>query len=100
MQAVRAFLETATSKLGLRIYAFSVFHVFFEQYLSLGSLAVWLLGGAMGLSALALLALTSSPGAAGLLLAALASTSVDLLGAMKLWQVRPSKQCESGAATS
>lgn len=44
----------------------------------------------MGLSALALLALTSSPGAAGLLLAALASTSLDLLGAMKLWQVGPS----------
>ncbi len=89
LQAVRNFLERATPRLGLRVYAFSVFHVFFEQYLSLGALAVGLLGGAIGLSALALLALTSSPGAAGLLLAPLASTLLDLLGAMKLWQASP-----------
>ncbi len=34
-----------SEELGLHIYTFSVFHVFFEQYLTIGSMSVQILGG-------------------------------------------------------
>lgn len=43
-QAVREFAAGLSKQLGLDIYTFSVFHVFFEQYLSIGTVAVRLLG--------------------------------------------------------
>lgn len=43
-QAVRGFAARASAQLGLRIFPFSVFHVFFEQYLTIGGEALTLLG--------------------------------------------------------
>lgn len=37
LASVRAFVATARSELGLDVYAYSVFHIFFEQYLSIGA---------------------------------------------------------------
>ena len=44
MQAVRAMAARLSQKLGLDIYVFSVFHVFFEQYLDIGSTSIRILG--------------------------------------------------------
>lgn len=34
LAAARRFADTASRELGLRVYPYSVFHVFFEQYLT------------------------------------------------------------------
>ena len=44
MQAVRAFTASASERLGLRLLPYSVFHIFFEQYLTIGGEALTLLG--------------------------------------------------------
>ncbi len=46
-QAVRQLLARARAELNLDIYSFSVFHVFFEQYLSVGRDAALLLAAAV-----------------------------------------------------
>lgn len=43
-QAVREFAAGLSKQLGLDIYTFSVWHVFFEQYLGIGGASVRLLG--------------------------------------------------------
>jgi Niemann-Pick C1 protein len=84
LRAARALAESASRDLGLDVYVYSVFHVFFEQYLDLASQAFRLLAlplaavvGACGL-------FTASWPAALLLLACLCSTLVHLAGAMSL----------------
>lgn len=48
-QAVRELAAAASTQLGLRLYPYSVFHIFFEQYLTIGGEALALLGsGARG----------------------------------------------------
>lgn len=48
-QAVRELAAHASSALGLRVYPFSPFHIFFEQYLTIGGEALTLLSsGAQG----------------------------------------------------
>jgi hypothetical protein len=42
---VRDFAAQLSKDLGLDIYTFSVFHVFFEQYLGIRGTAIRLLGG-------------------------------------------------------
>lgn len=46
-QAARTLAQQVSSTLGLKVYPFSVFHVFFEQYLTIASDSVKLLLGAM-----------------------------------------------------
>lgn len=84
LRAARSLAESASRDLGLDVYVYSVFHVFFEQYLDLASQAGRLLAlplaavvGACGL-------FTASWPAAWLLLACLCSTLVHLAGAMSL----------------
>ena len=56
MQAVRDFLGSIKGSLGLDVYSFSVFHVFFEQYLSIGrDAAVLLLAAAAAVTLVTLL---------------------------------------------
>ena len=55
-QAVRDFLGSIKGSLGLDVYSFSVFHVFFEQYLSIGrDAAVLLLAAAAAVTLVTLL---------------------------------------------
>ena len=41
---MRALASKLSKQLGLEVYTFSVFHVFFEQYLDIGSTSVNVLG--------------------------------------------------------
>lgn len=43
-QAVRGLAARLSSALGLRVYPYSLFHIFFEQYLTIGGEALALLG--------------------------------------------------------
>lgn len=78
----RAFAARLSRELRLRVYSYSLFHVFFEQYLTAGRDAA----GMLGLPLLAVggvaWGLGGSAWSAGLLLAVLASLLVHLGGAM------------------
>lgn len=67
MQAVRDFLRGIKED-GLDVYSFSVFHVFFEQYLSIGRDAAILLVAAAVAVTLIVLLFTASLWASGLVL--------------------------------
>ena len=68
MQAVRDFLSSIKGSLGLDVYSFSVFHVFFEQYLSIGRDAAVLLVAAAAAVTLVTLLFTASVWASVLVL--------------------------------
>ena len=70
------------------MYPFSIFHIFFEQYLYVVQNSVWLLGGALvGVFAMCWL-FTASAWASGLILLTVAMILMDLLGVMYLWSVQ------------
>lgn len=46
-QAVREFAAQLSKQLGLDVYTFSIFHVFFEQYLGIRGTAIRLLGASI-----------------------------------------------------
>ncbi len=68
MQAVRNFLQGIRESLGLDVYSFSVFHVFFEQYLSIGRDAVVLLVAALVAVTIITLLFTASLWASAMIL--------------------------------
>lgn len=70
-QAVKAFVQKARKELGLDVYAYSVFHIFFEQYGNIRSQAAVLLGAAMCAVAAIVLLFTGSAWASALILAVL-----------------------------
>ena len=70
-QAVRAFLGRVNAELGIDAYAFSVFHVFFEQYLSVGRDAAILLSAAVLAVTAVVLLFTGSAWASALMLGVL-----------------------------
>ncbi|KAL4535608.1 hypothetical protein Ndes2526A_g06428 [Nannochloris sp. 'desiccata'] len=76
-------LATQASKdLNITIFSYSIFHVFFEQYLTLGGEALTMLGSAaVAIFVLCLIA-TSSPWAAALVLGTLTMLCIDLAGVM------------------
>ncbi|KAL6768530.1 SSD3 [Auxenochlorella protothecoides x Auxenochlorella symbiontica] len=84
LQASRGFAEEQSRALGLPVYAYSIFHVFFEQYLTIAGEAATILGIAATAVFVICLAMTGSPVAACLVLLTLASMVVDLLGLMTL----------------
>ena len=88
VQAVRAILDRASTELGLDVYAFSVFHVFFEQYLTIGAAAARLLALAGAAVSVTVGAFTGSAWAAVITAGVLASLLVDLLAVMVLWGVQ------------
>jgi len=84
LRAARALADRASRDLGLDVYVYSVFHVFFEQYLGLAGQAARLLLLPLAAVVGACGALTASPGAAFWLLVCLCSTLLHLAGAMAL----------------
>lgn len=44
LQAVRGLAEAMSAEVGVEVYIFSVFHVFFEQYLTIASTSLHILG--------------------------------------------------------
>ena len=88
LQAVRQFTATTAAALHKRIYSYSIFHIFFEQYLSVGLEACWLLGGALVSVTLVCAALTASAGAALVILVVLIMLQIDLLAVMCVWGIQ------------
>ncbi|KAL4457923.1 hypothetical protein ABPG75_012788 [Micractinium tetrahymenae] len=84
LQAVRGFAARLSSSLGLRVYPYSVFHIFFEQYLTIAGEALALLGSAMVAIFLICLAATGSPWSATLICLTLCMLLVDVMGFMAL----------------
>ncbi|EFN58463.1 hypothetical protein CHLNCDRAFT_6284, partial [Chlorella variabilis] len=82
--AVRAFTASASERLGLRLLPYSVFHIFFEQYLTIGGEALTLLGSACVAIFLICLAATGSPWSATLIVLTLCMLLVDVMGFMVL----------------
>jgi hypothetical protein len=84
LQSARAFAAAASKDLGLQVLPYSVFHVYFEQYLTPGADAARM----VGLPCLAVVgvawAFTGSLWASGVLLLMLVSLLVQLGGAMYL----------------
>lgn len=74
-QAVRDFTAAAARELGLRAYAYSPFHIFFEQYLTIGGEALTLLGSACVAIFLICLAATGSPWASTLIIVSAAAAA-------------------------
>ncbi|CAD7700022.1 unnamed protein product [Ostreobium quekettii] len=83
-----AFVDSVRSTLGMDIYAYSTFHIFFQSYLHIGARAAYVLLLTMLTSALVCWAVLGSFGAACLVLLCVAMTLVDLMGAMRLWGVQ------------
>jgi hypothetical protein len=84
LASARAFAASASRDLGLEIFPYSVFHVFFEQYLSPRRQAAAMVA-APALAVVAVAgAFTGSAWAAGVLLLMLASLLLQLGGAMYL----------------
>ena len=88
MQAVRDFTETVNKKLGINMYPYSIFHIFFEQYLYVLKNSIWLLGGALlGVFAVCCL-FASSVWASSIILLVVGMILIDLLGVMYLWDIQ------------
>ncbi len=84
LRAARDFAATASAELGLHIYPYSIFHIFFEPYLNVGRDALLLVGTpCLAVFAVAW-AFTGSLWGSALLLGMLGSLLLHLLGAMYL----------------
>lgn len=84
LRAVRRMVADAAAALDLDLYAYSVFHVFFEQYLHAGREALLLVALPCAAVVAVVAAFTGSAAAAALLAALLGSTLVHLGAAMLL----------------
>jgi Niemann-Pick C1 protein len=84
LSAARAFTETASQELGLELYPYSVFHIFFEQYLNVRRDALLLVGLPLLAVFLVAWAFTSSLWGSLILLGMLVSLMLQLAGAMRL----------------
>ena len=70
------------------MYPYSIFHIFFEQYLYVVQNSVWLLGGALlGVFGVCCL-FTASLWASGIILLVVGMILMDLLGVMYLWGIQ------------
>ncbi|CAL8466999.1 g6535 [Coccomyxa elongata] len=88
MQAVRSFLAKVKQDLGLDVYSFSVFHVFFEQYLTIGHDALVMLTIATIAVTAIVYIFTSSFWASAMICSVLIMILVDLLGVMVVWGIQ------------
>ncbi len=88
MQAIRDFTHATNKKLGIQMYSYSIFHIFFEQYLYVVQNSIWLLGGALlGVFAVCWLFIASA-WASGITLLVVGMILMDLLGVMYLWGIQ------------
>lgn len=88
MQAIREFTAATNKKLGIQMYPYSIFHIFFEQYLYVVQNSIWLLGGALiGVFAVCWM-FTASAWASGIILLVVGMILMDLLGVMYVWGIQ------------
>ncbi|MEW5314765.1 MAG: hypothetical protein WDW38_006235 [Sanguina aurantia] len=84
MASVRAFTDHMRETLGLDVYSYSLFHIFFEQYLTIAADGAWMLAAPFAAITLTTALLTGSAAAALILALHLASLTAHLLCAMLL----------------
>lgn len=84
LQSSRNMAQKASHELGMDIFAYSIFHVFFEQYLTLGGEALAMLGSAAVAIFVMTLVATGSPWAASIILTMLCMICIDLAGIMAI----------------
>jgi len=82
VSASRDLATQASQDLNITIFSYSIFHIFFEQYLTLGGEALTMLGSAAVAIFVLCLVATSSPWAAALVLGTLTMLCIDLAGVM------------------
>lgn len=86
-KAARRISNEIEEKIGGRIFPYSVFYIFFDQYISLVPLTFTLLGSALGAICIASAILLGSITTAVLLTMTVTMVVVDILGVMVLWGV-------------
>ncbi|XP_068639984.1 uncharacterized protein [Aristolochia californica] len=84
MRAAREFSSRVSDALQMEIFPYSVFYIFFEQYLSIWRTALTNLGLALGAVFIVCLAITCSLWSSAIILLVLAMIVVDLLGVMAI----------------
>ena len=84
LESTRRMIKSISRSLELDIFPYSIFHMFFEQYLSIGGEAVAILGSAAVAIFVCTLLATGNPWAATILLAMLGSICINLAGIIAL----------------
>jgi len=82
------FVDMVSSDLKMDIYAYSIFHIFFESYLNITVQATFILMSTVLAAAVVCWVVLGSFRAALLVLFCVAMTLVDLMGVMYLWDIQ------------
>ncbi|KAK1560393.1 hypothetical protein Q3G72_026113 [Acer saccharum] len=88
LRAAREFSSKISDSLKIQIFPYSVFYIFFEQYLDIWRLAVINIAIALGAIFVVCLIITSSLWASAIILLVLVMTVVDLLGVMAILDIQ------------
>ncbi|KAF8013214.1 hypothetical protein BT93_I1169 [Corymbia citriodora subsp. variegata] len=88
MRAAREFSSRVSSSLKMDIFPYSVFYIFFEQYLDIWRVALMNIAIALGAIFVVFLVVTSSLWSSVIMLVVLAMIVVDLMGVMALLNIQ------------
>ncbi|KAF9608783.1 hypothetical protein IFM89_011552 [Coptis chinensis] len=88
MRAAREFSSRVSDSLGMDIYPYSVFYIFFEQYLDIWRTALINIAIALGAVFVVCLLITCSLWSSAIILFVLAMMVVDLLGVMAILNIQ------------
>ncbi|CAJ1973140.1 unnamed protein product [Sphenostylis stenocarpa] len=88
MRAAREFSSRVSDSLKIEIFPYSVFYMFFEQYLHIWKTALVNLGIAIGAVFIVCLVITSSLWSSSIILLVLAMIVVDLMGVMTILNIQ------------
>ncbi|GAQ79217.1 putative Niemann-Pick C type protein [Klebsormidium nitens] len=88
LRAAREFVDRASEKLKVKVFAYSVFYIFFEQYLDIMRTAVTSLALATAAVFLVCWLITLSLWTSTVIIGVLAAIVVDLMGLMYLWGIQ------------
>ncbi|KAL7265213.1 hypothetical protein ACSBR1_003048 [Camellia fascicularis] len=88
MHAAREFSSKVSDSLKIEIFPYSVFYIFFEQYLDIWETAVINIAIALGAVFLVCLVITSSLWSSAIIVLVLAMIVVDLLGVMAILDIQ------------
>ncbi|KAG9443097.1 hypothetical protein H6P81_018951 [Aristolochia fimbriata] len=88
MRAAREFSSRVSDTVQMEIFPYSVFYIFFEQYLSIWKSALINLGLALGAVFIVCLVITCSLWTSAIILLVLAMIVVDLLGVMAILDIQ------------
>ncbi|KAJ7967073.1 Niemann-Pick C1 protein-like [Quillaja saponaria] len=88
MQAAREFSSRISDSLKMHIFPYSVFYIFFEQYLDIWRTALINISTALGAIFLVCLVITSSLWSSAIILLVLAMIVVDLMGIMAILDIQ------------